>query len=173
MNNQTCDLGLCRDKTLAEACTGLGCGNVTSGGSTYTCPPGCVLPQTCQGAGVPNVCGCTPTRNTCPPAATCGTVDDGCGHPIRCGPDSCPGTGATCGGGGTPNQCGCTDNGQACAGGPCDSAINNCGDPVTCGPICSPCETCTASGCADPQGCCCSGHYCECHICVPEGDGCP
>ena len=82
--NETCDSGLCRDKTLTEACAGLSCGPVTSGASTYTCPPGCVLPQTCQGAGVPNVCGCTPTTTACPPGANCGTVDDGCGHPITC-----------------------------------------------------------------------------------------
>jgi hypothetical protein len=171
-NGRKCDSGTCRNLTQDEACAGLSCGQVSSGDATYTCPPGCTPPESCQGAGVANVCGCTPTRTACPAGSNCGTVDDGCGHPIVCGPATCAGTGASCGGGGTPNVCGCTDNGAACTR-PCDSAINNCGVRVTCGPTCSACEQCTATGCADPQGCCCSGRYCECGICVGTGQSCP
>lgn len=54
-------------------------------------------------------------------------------------PNNCGGCGQvctspnTCGGGGTPGVCGCTDDGSACAGQVCGSAVNNCGQTVSCG----------------------------------------
>jgi hypothetical protein len=50
--------------------------------------------------------------------------------------------------------CGCTDNGAACTGRICGSAVNNCGQHVSCGT----CPTNTPKCCID--SCVCS--TCQC-----------
>lgn len=48
---------------------------------------------------------CVP-RTCASEEATCGTIDDGCGHEVECGSCEAP---ETCGGAGLANRCGCTD----------------------------------------------------------------
>ena len=45
----------------------------------------CVSPQTCGGGGTVGVCGCTPLT-ACTGGRICGTMPDGCGGTITCGP---------------------------------------------------------------------------------------
>jgi hypothetical protein len=70
----------------------------------------------------------------------------GCGH-------VCSGS-ETCGGGGTPGVCGCTDDGSACTGQVCGTAVNNCGQTVSCGScgINQKCciDSCVCANCACP-----------------------
>ena len=129
-----------------------------------------------------------PARAACPPdqvnrrggcvCKTTGRPPNGAGCPcpngqIRCGDvcvdlardgANCGECGVVCGAdercrGGT---CVCIDNGQACVGKTCDTAITNCGKTVICGPLNGACPsgqscetgvcTCTATAC--PEGCC-------------------
>jgi hypothetical protein len=84
----------------------------------------CTAPDSCDGAGTANVCGCTPT--TCAALdKNCGAVADGCGGSLDCG--TCTGY-DTCDGSGVANICGCTPHCGACCGGP-----NGCGG--TCAPL--------------------------------------
>jgi hypothetical protein len=71
-----------------------------------SCGGPCIGPgQTCGGGGTANVCGCTP-KTSCPAGDNCGTIPNGCGGTVTCGP-ACPGL-LVCGGGGTSNVCGCS-----------------------------------------------------------------
>ena len=94
---------------------------------------------------MPNVCGCTPTVTMCPGGTNCGTVADGCGGMITCGP-ACTSP-QTCGGGGAANVCGCTPTVTTCpAGDNCGTVDNGCGGTVSCG-TCSGTETCVSNKC--------------------------
>jgi hypothetical protein len=75
-------------------CNGACCAN-----SAATCCNGscCAAPGVCFGTGPTAYC-CAPKTN-CNQWAACGTIDDGCGHPLNCGP-AC-GTGELC----TGNLC--------------------------------------------------------------------
>jgi hypothetical protein len=139
---------------------------------------------------------CTPT--TCAAAgATCGTIPDGCGGTLSCGPCTAP---QTCGGGGIANVCGCTPTTCAAQGATCGTISNTCGGTLPCGScdagaclICTDDHTCAsictggrvccgggACGLADgTPGCagdadCCSG-ICVAGICqaAPGSDGSP
>src|SRR5207249_1775959 len=69
----------------------------------------CTSPQSCGGAGMMNVCGCTPT--TCAAQGKdCGSISNGCGVMISCGTCAAP---QMCGGAGTANVCGCSGGGGA------------------------------------------------------------
>ncbi|APR86170.1 Tryptophan synthase alpha chain [Minicystis rosea] len=97
------DSGTCKDMVTC-ADVGANCGAIADGcGGILQCGD-CVSPETCGGAGKPNVCGtfvCTPT--TCAQAgADCGPIGDGCGGVLDCGTCSLPNT---CGGSGTPSLC--------------------------------------------------------------------
>src|SRR5215213_7497944 len=70
---------------------------------------------TCQSGRCQTGSGCTPT--TCAAQGkNCGTISDGCGTQLRCGPDSC-GDGYTC----TDNRCLCLDGTAVCDGACCDA----------------------------------------------------
>lgn len=76
---------------------------------------------------------CSPVT-ICAAGKNCGTIPDGCGGTVRCGPDTCTGTGSTCGGGGIANVCGCTATTKSCPPtSVCGSTITDeCGGTVTC-----------------------------------------
>ncbi len=144
-----CGAPACVKTPQATACAGKNCGSVADGcGGLWSCGAGCVAPQICGGAGVPNVCGggtitadgganggtCTPIA-VCP-ANSCGPIANGCGGVLNCGNCISP---AVCGGGGVPSQCGggnqCTPTPQAtaCAGKNCGFMPDGCGGLWTCG----------------------------------------
>jgi hypothetical protein len=155
-------------------CAALGnpCGQQSDGcGGILTCTQ-CVLPQTCGGGGVPNVCGgnngvapdggalCTPKTCSSFPAGTCGQQADGCGGvTASCGGCTLP---DTCGGGGVPSKCGnsnlTSDGGNPCtpattcpAGVNCGQAADGCGGLITCGSCTSP-DICGGGGVAGQCG---------------------
>jgi hypothetical protein len=99
----------------------------------------------------------TTTTTMCVPrtctelGANCGSVADGCGGTLECGP--CTGF-ETCGGGGQANVCGCTADPDPCAtiGQVCGTASDGCGGSVSCGPCAGNCcfDSCVCSGCLCP-----------------------
>jgi|HubBroStandDraft_1064217.scaffolds.fasta_scaffold41649_1 hypothetical protein len=121
------------------------CGAISNScGGTVPCGKACTTPETCGGAGTPNVCGCTPLT-ACPGGDNCGTVPDGCGSAVSCG-GACP-IGQTCGGGGTPNVCGCTPLTCATLPNPvpdptCGTASDGCGKTLDCGVCPDSWDTC-------------------------------
>ncbi len=88
---------------------------------------------------------------TCPTGTNCGTISDGCGGTLSCGP-ACTAP-QTCGGGGTANVCGCTPSVTCPAGANCGSVDNGCGMMVSCGPACTAPQTCGGGGTANVCGC--------------------
>ena len=97
-----------------------------------------------------SVIACAP-GTTCPAGDNCGTVPNGCGGTISCGP-ACTAP-QTCGGGGTPNVCGCTPITTCPAGDNCGTISNGCGGTVTCGPACTAPQTCGGGGAPNVCGC--------------------
>jgi hypothetical protein len=89
---------------------------------------------------------------TCPGSDNCGTIPDGCGGTVTCGPAcSAP---ESCGGGGTANVCGCTPTVTTCPGGDnCGTISNGCGGMVSCGPACTMPNTCGGGGTPNVCGC--------------------
>jgi hypothetical protein len=81
----------CSKTPMTTACAGKSCGSVPDGcGGTYSCGI-CASPQTCGGAGSPNICGCTKTpMATACSGKTCGPAADGCGGTYACGTCSSP-----------------------------------------------------------------------------------
>jgi len=81
---------VCSDPA-ANACPRLGaqCGNVTNGcGQVVTCTNTCNDGiNTCNGAGNPNKCGCTPRPLICGALQCAGTISDGCGNTKDCSGD--------------------------------------------------------------------------------------
>ncbi|MES1188985.1 MAG: hypothetical protein ABUL60_34535 [Myxococcales bacterium] len=109
-NNEEC-LGApsactCVPVAKATACAGK-CGSVSNGcGGTHDCG-GCTLPQTCNGGGTPNVCGCMSTSmaTACLNKA-CGTVSNGCSGTYTCGTCTAqPNAVATCESNSCVNAC--------------------------------------------------------------------
>lgn len=100
--------------------------------------------------------GCTPT--TCAAQGkNCGSIPDGCGHQIRCGPDSC-GDGYSC----TDNRCLCPDGTAVCEGSCCQSGqVCKNGD----GPCCAPVDPCTGGICGAVVDNC--GQDVNCAACPP------
>lgn len=101
---------VCSDPASA-ACPRVGaqCGNVTNGcGVVIACPNTCSGFNTCNGAGNPNKCGCTPKPLVCGSGQCGGTVNDGCGNfkdctgdcqtlcPDNCMSKQCIGNGCVC-----------------------------------------------------------------------------
>jgi hypothetical protein len=102
---------ICSDPAAA-ACSRAGaqCGGITNGcGQPVSCPDNCNDGiNTCNGAGNPNACGCTPKTVYCGGLQCGGSVSDGCGHvtdctadcqylcPDNCSTKSCLGTGCYC-----------------------------------------------------------------------------
>jgi MYXO-CTERM domain-containing protein len=110
-------------------------------------------------------CPCVPTTTSCPVGDNCGTVPNGCGVNISCGP-ACTAP-QTCGGGGTPNVCGCTPTLSSCpAGDNCGTLPNGCGGTVSCGGPCTAPQTCGGGGTANVCGCTPTTISC------PVGDNC-
>ena len=79
-------------------------------GSSFRTKTSCVAPQSCNGGGTANVCGCTPS-GACKVGTNCGTVSDGCGGngnymivEVKRGPRSGLGTNAAETHGETPSQ---------------------------------------------------------------------
>ena len=88
----------------------------------------------------------------CPSPDDCGTIPDGCGGTVSCGP-ACTAPN-TCGGGGMANVCGCTPTTTMCpVGSNCGTVDNGCGMPITCGPACTAPNTCGGGGTANVCGC--------------------
>ncbi|MEZ4287279.1 MAG: hypothetical protein R3A47_03845 [Polyangiales bacterium] len=68
---------------------------------------------------------CTPTRSCDDGIFECGSIDDGCGHPLDCG--GCDDA-KICGGDGNPYRCACEPTTCAIAGAECGFAPSGCGD---------------------------------------------
>ncbi len=86
----------------------------------------------------------------CPAPDNCGTIPDGCGGMVTCGPPcTAP---QTCGGGGTPNVCGCTPLTTCPAPDNCGMIPDGCGGMVICGSCSSP-QTCGGGGTPNVCGC--------------------
>jgi hypothetical protein len=100
------------------ACTDSGCPALEPGEITLCFPN----PQTDGGACVPMTCDAA--------GANCGSITDGCGVVIECGPCFAP---QTCGGGGTPNVCGCTPTTCDAAGAARGTIPDGCGGTIDCG----------------------------------------
>src|SRR5436189_11101 len=73
-----------------------------------------------------------------------GTIANGCGGTVSCGP-ACTAP-QTCGGGGTANVCGCTPLPSCPSGKNCGTIANGCGGTVSCGSACSAPQTCGGGG---------------------------
>ncbi len=132
----------CTPNPDSVTCTNRCAATVNNCGQTVQCANTCVAPQSCGGGGTAGVCGCTPAT-MCPAGKNCGTMPDGCGGMVRCGPDTCTGAGQTCGGGAAgPNVCGCTQSPNICMN-RCGTITDNCGAPVNCA---APCPTGTTCG---------------------------
>jgi len=108
---------------------------------------------------------------TCPQPDNCGTISDGCGGTVSCGP-ACTAP-QTCGGGGTANVCGCTPTVTMCPTGTnCGTVADGCGGTVSCGPACTAPQTCGGGGMVNVCGCTpttCTAQNAECGT---ISDGC-
>ncbi len=118
---------------------------------------------------IPGTC-CTPVT-TCPGGDDCGTISDGCGGYLSCGP-ACAAP-LSCGGGGTPNVCGCTTLTSCPGGDNCGTISNGCGGYLSCGAGCTAPQTCAGGGTPNVCGCtplaaCPGGDVCGT---VPDGCG--
>lgn len=177
----------CVPPTCADL--GVNCGAVTDKkcGGVIQCGS-CEGGALCGANGHPNVCGsagdvdagpCDPL--TCAGVdAKCGSIADGCGHLVDCGPCQAP---ETCGGGGVPYHCGDPTSVDAATCQPVDCAAQNlfcgpagdgCGHTLDCGP-CAGLDTCGGGG--EPGKCghvVCSPRTCADQLvgCGPAGDGC-
>ena len=160
------DQPCCSTNTSCTA-TGANCGSIPDGcGGSLNCGS-CTAPQTCGGAGLPNVCGCTPT--TCSAAgAGCGPIADGCGGSLDCGTCVAP---QTCGGAGLANQCGCTPTTCSAAGAGCGPIADGCGGSLDCGTCVAP-QTCGGAGLANQCGCTPTTCSAAGAGCGPIADGC-
>ncbi len=104
------DVPVCTPKTCAQQGFNCGMQGDTCGNILPMSCGDCTPPQSCGGGGTPGVCGAGGcTGQTCASAeAECGTIGNGCGGTVDCGP--CP-TGQVCGGfGAGANQCGSPPN---------------------------------------------------------------
>jgi len=157
-----CGTSACTAETDGTFCTRLGkdcgsvigtdnCGQPRSVGSCGTC----TLPQSCDGGGAVNVCGCASETD----AAFCSRLGKNCGGVN--GADNCGTTRTvnscgtctslnTCGGGAAPSVCGCTAENDATF---CTRLGKNCG-AVTANDNCGASRTVAPCGtCASPQTC--------------------
>lgn len=118
----------------------------------------------------PETPACTPEANPCG-NRECGTVDNGCGVHVACGPNNgaCRDT-DTCNN--STGQCGCTPDRNPCSSRACGSVDNGCGTPVQCGAnngACLGTDTCNAAGecVCTPNPSACAGRECG-----TANDGC-
>jgi MYXO-CTERM domain-containing protein len=81
---------------------------------------------------------------TCPSPDNCGTIPDGCGGTVSCGP-ACAAP-QTCGGAGMVNVCGCTATTCVAQNAECGMISDGCGAMLTC-PSCTGDTTCVANKC--------------------------
>jgi hypothetical protein len=93
---------------------------------------------------------CKPVTS-CAAGRNCGTIADGCGGTVSCGP-ACTAP-QTCGGGGTSNVCGCTPLTSCSSGSNCGTIADGCGGTVSCGPACTAPQTCGGGGTSNVCGC--------------------
>jgi hypothetical protein len=122
----------------AQACLAGMCSGCTTSAQ-------CTAPNTCGGAGMPNVCGCTP-KSCAQLGKTCGTVPDGCFGTLTCNDAVQDGTetDVDCGG--------ATSCGVKCAAGKkcavaTDCASGFCADGVCCNASCGvACRACNLAG---------------------------
>jgi hypothetical protein len=131
--------------------------------------------QRCTGGvcGSVGPAGCTPT--TCATQGKdCGTIQDGCGTQLRCGPDEC-GNGFSC----TANRCLCPDGTAVCQGICCQAGqvCQNGGGPC-CTPNCARKCGGVDDGCGGTcTGACDAGRVClsngTCAVPCPTGTECP
>ena len=78
-----CDGAPCQNPAPPPACKPGQCGDVSNGCTgTYPCAT-CTGAQSCGGGGVPNTCGCIPTRTCAAVGSGCGSIDDGVRRPAR------------------------------------------------------------------------------------------
>jgi hypothetical protein len=100
---------------------------------------------------------CCTRLTQCPAGADCGTIPDGCGGTVTCGPATCSGVNRSCGAGapGTPNVCGCVPQ--------CANAV--CGDPDACGGKCQT-GTCGANLYCGNGKCCAYGQLACNNVCL-------
>ena len=132
--------GTCVPTTCAAQ--GSNCGTISDGcGGTLSCGT-CTSPETCGGAGTPNVCGTCAATSCAIEGKDCGTIADGCGGFLSCGTCTSP---ETCGGAGTPNVCGCTALSCSAQGKNCGVISDSCGGTLACG-TCSAPQTCGGGG---------------------------
>ena len=115
------------------------------------------------------VVNCTAIQ-ACPGGTNCGSIPDGCGGQVPCGP-ACTAP-QTCGGGGTPNVCACPAATTCPAGQTCGTAPDGCGGTVICGSCNAP-QTCGGGGTANQCGCTPSVTTCPAgDVCGTVSDGC-
>lgn len=160
-----------------------------SDGCGGTCSNNCVLPQTCGGSGISNVCGCIPScsgKNLGDPDGCGGTCHKACTNNM-CALATGTEASISC----TLNEpCVCTpkSKAEACGTWTCGSASDGCGNTINCGDCVSP-DTCQLSGgnytCVAPVCTCpvegdpdylkctvkdsCGTDFC--HICDPVTEG--
>ncbi len=149
-----CGTGPCVPATCASM--NAQCGSIEDGcGNVVQCPDTCVAPQTCDGSGNMNQCGCT--GQTCTGLGwACGSGDNGCGTTINCG--TCDG--GTC----DPNAHSCTCAPQKTCmtqGWGCGSFTDSCNAVETCGP--APTEVTLTTVCTNTS----YPHFYAC--CQPNG----
>jgi hypothetical protein len=122
----------------------LSSGNLIGGASSNATLTVKGPPRTTCGGGGPYACGvgnCTTARTCASVNANCGTMDDGCGGVLMCGPMTCPalaGVAQTCGGGGQ-NVCGpASCSPSASCNGKCGPVSDGCGGTIM--PVCPVCS---------------------------------
>jgi hypothetical protein len=142
----------CTPEAPAVTCAGRCAATTNNCGQSVDCPDACVAPESCGGGGSAGDCGCTPVAPEVACAGrSCGSVPDGCGGQIPCGPfgGACP-EGLLC----TPEgQCGvvCVPATECDATFECGTQDPGCGlPPLACG------------SCEDPLVCDEPNHRCRC-----------
>ena len=182
---ERCDGGVCvaqcqpDEVCRANQCEAVQCTSDRECGDCSRCQDGrcqwqCSPTERClSGAG--GRC-CQP--RSCPAGLDCGTVDDGCGGQVRCGPQTCtqpanPCQQTTC----QANVCitGPRHDGASCDGGNvcCAGTCQQCCDASDC----SPCSACTAGACVaitslyhTCDGPCPTGQWCDAGVCASIAD---
>jgi hypothetical protein len=122
--NETCVSGSCQcvADPKATTCLGRECGTFKNNCGTDVDCGSCSSPETCNGGGTPNQCGCTAT-SPCT-GSNCDTVTDTCNVGVTC---ACASGTAVC----KTGAC-CEPTVDPCSGNKCGTVPDGCGGTVVC-----------------------------------------